>query len=481
MTVKAKHLHPLALVIFLVEEVKTWWVLLLLGVANQLWWWLVAAVCVGVFFIVSRYATLTYTISADEIMIKQGLFNKQQLHLTYPKIQTFQTKQWFFMKPFQLVSLKIETSAHVDNQEDASLPIISLKEVHELEQLKQNARSEINDQPMSPTNAVHRDDEVKQQYQIKWRDLNLYAVTSFSMVPILLGISVVYNRLDDILPKHYLTQLVSRFSQQTETVIIFDIVFVILLAVVISYLLIIQRYYHFKIVQHGTQLTTNKGFFQTSRVTVRLNRIQSVVYIQSWLRQLLHLTTVQALVAANASDDEKSGGVVIMPVVQSKDVQQQMHAFIDWLPIQDVTGKSRWRANARGRWALIRNRLLIAALICVPICVFLRPFGLLSLIVLPVAWSLGIYTGKKTEIGVTGEKILVAQVGRLFGKKRYYMPRKNIQSMQLSQSILMRQTGLVHLVIRLRSGNTELSIKIRYLPEQDAKAVYAWYRQAYLQ
>jgi putative membrane protein len=264
-------------------------------------------------------------------------------------------------------------------------------------------------------------------------------------------------------------------------VIIFDIVFVILLAVVISYLLIIQRYYHFKIVQHGTQLTTNKGFFQTSRVTVRLNRIQSVVYIQSWLRQLLHLTTVQALVAANASDDEKSGGVVIMPVVQSKDVQQQMHAFIDWLPIQDVTGKSRWRANARGRWALIRNRLLIAALICVPICVFLRPFGLLSLIVLPVAWSLGIYTGKKTEIGVTGEKILVAQVGRLFGKKRYYMPKKNIQSMQLSQSILMRQTGLVHLVIRLRSGNTELSIKIRYLPEQDAKAVYAWYRQAYLQ
>ncbi|PEG76650.1 hypothetical protein CP370_09345, partial [Lactobacillus sp. UMNPBX19] len=119
MTVKAKHLHPLALVIFLVEEVKTWWVLLLLGVANQLWWWLVAAVCVGVFFIVSRYATLTYTISADEIMIKQGLFNKQQLHLTYPKIQTFQTKQWFFMKPFQLVSLKIETSAHVDNQADA--------------------------------------------------------------------------------------------------------------------------------------------------------------------------------------------------------------------------------------------------------------------------------------------------------------------------------------------------------------------------
>lgn len=49
MTVKAKHLRPLALVIFLVEEVKTWWVLLLLGVANQLWWWLVAAVCVGVF------------------------------------------------------------------------------------------------------------------------------------------------------------------------------------------------------------------------------------------------------------------------------------------------------------------------------------------------------------------------------------------------------------------------------------------------
>src|SRR5699024_3057840 len=247
--------------------------------------------------------------------------------------------------------------------------------------------------------------------------------------------------------------------------------------IVAAYMLIIQRYYHFTIVHQGSQLTTRKGFFQTSRVTVRLNRIQSVVYVQSWLRRLLHLTTVQALVAANASDDEDSGDVVIMPVVQTKYVRHQTRRFINWLPSKEVVPTSWRQANARGRWALIRNRLLVAAIVVIPTCILWRPYGLLSLILLLVAWGLGAYVGKTNGLGVTESHILVAQVGRLFGKKRYYMPKKNIQSMRISQSIFMRQTGLVHLEIRLRSGNSELLVENRYLPKRDAQTIYNWYRQ----
>ena len=479
MTVKAKHLHPLALIVFLVEEVKTWWLLLLLGAINGLWWVLLAAICLGLALIVGRYATMTYAITTNEIVIKSGIFNKKQHHLTYPKIQTFQTKQWFFMKPLHLVSLKIETSAHVDNQADASLPVITVKEVRELERLKQNSYSEINEPAeATSTNAEPQHSETKQaQYQIKWRDLNLYALTSFSVVPILVGVLAIYSNLDDVLPDHYINQMFSRFSQQTASVIIFDVVCLILLAIVAAYLLIIQRYYHFTIVHQGSQLTTKKGFFQTSRVTVRLNRIQSVVYVQSWLRRLLHLTTVQALVAANASDDEDSGDVVIMPVVQTKDVQHQTRRFINWLPSQDVVPASWRQTNAHGRWALIRNRLLVTAIVVIPTCIYWRPYGLLSLILLPVAWGLGAYVGKTNGLGVTENHILVAQVGRLFGQKRYYMPKKNIQSMRISQSIFMRRTGLVHLEIRLRSGNSELLVENRYLPKRDAQTIYNWYRQ----
>src|SRR5699024_2253203 len=128
--------------------------------------------------------------------------------------------------------------------------------VRELEQLKQNSYSEMNKPAESTaTTAAPQHSETKQaQYQIKWRDLNLYALTSFSVVPILIGVLAIYSNLDDVLPDHYINQIFSRFSQQTAMVIIFDVVCLILVAIVAAYLLIIQRYYHFTIVHQGSQL-----------------------------------------------------------------------------------------------------------------------------------------------------------------------------------------------------------------------------------
>ena len=76
------------------------------------------------------------------------------------------------------------------------------------------------------------------------------------------------------------------------------------------------------------------------------------------------------LFRSNASDNEESGDVVIMPVVQTKDVRYQTHRFINWLPSKEVVPTSWRQANARGRWALIRNRLLVTAIVVIPTCIF---------------------------------------------------------------------------------------------------------------
>lgn len=481
MTAKPKHLHPAAIVVFLTQALKEWWILLILGIANRLWWWLLLAVCLELIIEVIRYATFTYTFDEHELVIKRGLINKQQSHLTYPKIQTFQTKQWFFMKPLGLVSLKIETSAQTNNRAEANLPVISIAEVDQLEKLKQIAASHAvtTEKPVDNDETASQGQEKnkKQRYQIKWHDLNLYALTSFSIVPILLGLSVVYNRLEEMLPDGFMDKIFESFGQRTNQVIFLDILVLLLLAILASYFFIVQRYYHFEITTQGEQLTTQKGLFQTDRVTVRLNRIQSIVFVQSWLRQLLHLTTVQALVAANASDNEKSGDVVVIPVVQNKASYDIAQRFVKWLSLGHGKPTEWLQASRRGKWALIRNVGLPALVISIIICILWWPYGLGSLVLLSLAWSLGSYAGRTTGVGILQQDMLRIQIGHFFGKKTYYLPKKNIQSCQIKQSIFMRRTTLAHLMIRVRNGDVETVLEVRYLPLRDAHKIYSWFAQ----
>ena len=479
MTAKPKHLHPAAMIVFVIQAVKNWWLLLILGIANQLWWWLLAGVCLELVFEVIRYVTFTYTIAEHELVIKRGFINKQQSHLTYPKIQTLQTKQWFFMKPLGLVSLKIETSAQTSSSAEANLPVISMTEVAQLEKLKQNAASNVIISEKTVDNdeidLQKQGENIKQRYQIKWRDLNLYALTSFSIVPILLGLSVIYNRLEDILPDDFMDKIVKSFGQQTTQVIFWDIMVLLLLSVLASYFFIVQRYYHFEITTHDEQLTTQKGFFQTDKVTVRLNRIQSVVFVQSWLRQLLHLTTVQALVAANASDNEKSGDVTVIPVAETKAVYGIIQQFVTWLSLESVASTEWLQTSQRGKWAMIRNVGLPALMVSAIICILWWPYGMISLLLLPLAWSLGSYVSHTNGVGILNQDMLLVQIGHFFGKKTYYVPKKNIQSCQIKQSIFMRHTALAHLTIRVRNGDSETLLAVRYLPLQDTHKIYKWF------
>lgn len=478
MKAKPKHLHPAAIIVFLTQVVKDWWILLVLAIANRLWWWLLLAACIVLVIEILHYVTFTYAIDEHEIVIKRGLINKKQTHLTYPKIQTFQTKQWFFMKPLGLVNLKVASSAQADKQAEVNLPVISMREVKQLEKLKQNATSNENSsEKILDIDKVEQHEQIGQRYQIKWRDLNLYALTSFSIVPILLGLGFIYNRLDDMLPDGVMDGMIKNFSQQTEQVIFWDIIILIVLAAFASYCFIVQRYYHFKTTTYDEQLTMQKGFFQTDKVTVRLNRIQSVVFEQSWLRHLLHLTTIQALVAANASDNEQSGNVVVIPVVQNKASHKIAHRFVKWLSVENVKPTEWLQASRRGKWAIIRNTGLPALVISIGICIFWWPYGVGSFILLPLAWSLGSYAGRTTGVGILHQDMLRIQIGHFFGKKTYYLPKKNIQSCQIKQSIFMQRTTLAHLIINVRNGNVETSLKIRYLPRQDAHKIYSWFAE----
>nr|WP_243686241.1 hypothetical protein [Lentilactobacillus rapi] len=94
--------------------------------------------------------------------------------------------------------------------------------------------------------------------------------------------------------------------------------------------------------------------------------MQALRIKQNVIRQWCKISTVQALAASSAGDDEKSNDLMILPVVNSQTVFKTLQPFIDWTPTQAVPLN---RLKKTPYWYFIRNAMLFAA-IPIVICLY---------------------------------------------------------------------------------------------------------------
>ncbi|KRM75201.1 PH domain-containing protein [Secundilactobacillus collinoides] len=473
MTLKPQHLHPLALIQFSTRTIRDTFLYVVLAVIfckNQLQpasWIIIVCALIGLAIVVAilRYWRFTYQITPTDISINKGLIFRKQLQIPYSRIQTLQVKQWFYLKPFHLTAVSIETSGHDGDDADASLPVVSQQIVDELRRLKR-ASGQL-EQPKQPKIIKNADPT----YAINWADLNTYALTSMGLVPILLGIWALYNKLDDLVPEHFKSQTINSLVHLGTLMLVGVLLVGLLLSLVLSYLSIIQRYYHFKLTLRGHELVTEKGFFQRNTITAAQNRIQAVVLRQTILRQLFHLISVQVLLASTATTDEDNDSLVILPVISETNAAVVRH----YLPNLPENMPRYNRITRGGKWRLIRNAMLEALVLVVPICWFFRPWGLLSLLLFPLAWLFGWYAGRNAGV-VWDSRLLFLQIGKHLHRETYVVEQSKIQSVTLKETFWMKSAGFMHVVVNIRQGNGNAAVEVRYLPTAVGQQLYDWYR-----
>jgi putative membrane protein len=221
-------------------------------------------------------------------------------------------------------------------------------------------------------------------------------------------------------------------------------------------------------------LVTEKGFFQRNTISANESRVQTVIVSQTILRQLLKLESIQLVLASSASEKEDGKNLVLMPVLNQRRYAE-IHRFINWVPQERPVME---RISFSGRWRLIRNALLVALVPAVPIIWFLRPWGWLALLLVPLAILLGLYAGHNVGLSVLSDQLVALQTGHWFERETYLVPKRRIQSVVLVQTVWMKQAGLAHLRLNVRHGDSNQEIEVRFVSDQAAQRVYDWYRQA---
>lgn len=493
-----KRLPLLALPLMLFQELKTWYFLFLLigvnGLRSQALWLIVLEVVAAIGFILAfaliRYWRFSYALEAQAVTINSGLFVKKVRHIPYANIQTLRRQQWFFLQPFNLESLSIETSGHDGKNGEGTLFAVPLSVGQEIEARRHQVAA--GSPAAEPTPAAESAPVAEtapqpatsiQRYRINDHDLLLYALTSLGFLPIIAVVGGIWNKVDDLIPHTWRDRAAENLAHLAVLAMVGLVILILLLAIFISFLNLLQRYYHFTLEHDASTLTATRGFFKRNTVSVRLPRIQAVRLQQSIIRQLFHLTTVQALTASNAADDENDNDLVLMPVVRTPQAYPTMQPFIDWLPDHAPTLTPVPRSSY---FYYLRNIVLGNLVIVVPIVAAVAkwlPHWLGLALVIAVLWLgllllQGRYAARNAGVAIIDSRRIVIQRGSLWTRTQYVILRENVQSLVVASSYWMVPKHRAHLRLNVRRGDGNKELEVRYLDVATAQAVQAWYQPA---
>lgn len=480
---KSKRTHPLGLLLHIAHSIKDYWYLLILLISlyNQPVWFILGWVLViGAILVwpIVRWATLSYRVTPEAVEINSGVFVRHHEHIPYARIQTVQRKQWFFLAPFKLEEVTIETASHDDNKPEARLAAVPTSLAGEIDRYRQGAPMPTEVAPATgeePTDTPAAEEpastgQATAHYRINNRTLFKFAVTSTGFIPLLLILLALYNKI----PRSWTDTLINDATHLALIILVAGALVVVLIAWIGAFLWTYLRYYHFDVTLQGDQLKTAKGFFQRNTITAPLRRIQAIRIKQNIFRQWLHIQTVQVLLASKAASDDDDDDLVILPAVPQAQLYDVAPNFLGWLP-DHTPDLGALNVADRRKWYLVRNALLVA-IIPVAIATWLWPhWWWLFALVLVLAYFQGLFAARQTGGQLLTPTMLALQTGHVWTKETYYVPTDMIQSMRLERSVWMRRKQLMHLIVNVRHGNKNQSIELRYLQAKQAQRIYDWY------
>ncbi|NLR08496.1 MULTISPECIES: PH domain-containing protein [Lactobacillaceae] len=486
---KPKRTHPLGLLLHIAHSIKDYWYLLILLISlykQPVWFalgWVLVIIAILVWPII-RWATLSYRVTPQAVEINSGVFVRHHEHIPYARIQTVQRKQWFFLAPFKLEEVSIETASHDDNKPEARLAAVPTTLADQIDHYRQGTpatetattetvraapnpdATETTASPEQPAVEI----PAAAHYRINNRTLFKFAVTSTGFIPLLLILLALYNKI----PRSWTDTLISDATHLALIILVAGALVVILIAWVGAFLWTYLRYYHFDVTLQGDQLKTAKGFFQRNTITAPLRRIQAIRIKQNVFRQWLHIQTVQVLLASKAASEDDDDDLVILPAVPQAQLYDVAPDFLGWLP-DHTPDLGDLNVADRRKWYLVRNALLVA-LVPVAIATWFWPhLWWLFALVLVLAYFQGLFAARQTGGHLMTPTMLALQTGHVWTKETYYLPAEMIQSMRLEQSVWMKRKQLMHLIVNVRHGNKNQSIELRYLRAEQAQRIYDWY------
>lgn len=471
-----RRLHPWSWLFVLIEQLKSFalpLLVLLFGGRNNSWelWGLAGA---GVLVLVSlgQYFTYRFRVDADGIVIRSGLLQKSLRNIPFTRIHNVAVHQTVLHRMFGVAEVKLESAGGVTSE--GQMRVLSLADAHALEELvrshgkahlaTEGSEGAASGEPVLllalPTSEVIR----------------LGLISNRGMIAVAAAFGVVAQTSGEMVSKAISGSAKSLvgLSQDMHLGIVSTILggaaLLVLLVVAIrllSVVLALLQFHGFTLTQDGRRLSSQRGLLTRIRANMPRQRIQAWSLRESlthrWFGRQGLMVDSASIQAANDQRSLRDLAPVATPAAINALIRHLLPGRT-W-PMQD------WRPLHPRAW---RRQFAIPALLSLVLAAGATwtqgPWGLVALALLPLflvrakVWAR--HAGYSEESG-----LIAVREGWLDKRWRFAEVRK-LQSLTLSQSPFDRRHGMASVHMDTAGASPfEPPLRIRYLPEQEARAL----------
>ena len=411
------------------------------------------------------YWFFRFQISADSILIRQGVFKKKQLDIKFDRIQGINTKQNPIYRWLGLVTISFDTAGSAGNE--GNLPAVtrgfadSLRERIGKPRAVERAADDGNEADAGAL--VH----------LGWRDMIRIGLADRRALIVFAFIGPLMERIDENIDRYIsdFVQVAAANGIEFDTasgisIGITILIGVILLFIIVSIAAAFLRYHNFQLFLDGRTLRSHAGLLTAHEHSMELGKIQTLRLEQGVVQRLLGHYRFTARQAVSGGKD-RSKKVFVVPVVTSELADSLRKRFLapeSGRLSQDPTGTGFESISPY----YMRSKILFTGVLPALLAVFalsipLGPAALFFLLWLPVVAALSYRNWQRAGFMHDDQEII--RRSGLLGYRTVGLLFRKVQRVTVTQSRYQRRKGLASLRIYMASG----SVRVPYIEHGKAQ------------
>ncbi len=405
----------------------------------------------------------TYRVEGNELRIEYGIFVRKKRYIPLERIQSIDFSRGILQRMFGLVKVQVETAGG-GAQAEAVLTAVKMEEA---EELKIALKPQPLDMPEGEEESAEEQTEVT--YRLTTSDLLIAASTSGGIGVILSALAALASQFDELIPE-------DMFVEAFEWVVglgVLVIVGAVLVGAVIAWLLSIAgtiiRYGNFTVTRKGDDIIISRGLIEKRQVTIPVRRIQAVRMSESVLRQPFGFATLFIESAGGASSKEEDFSTTLYPILRRRDTEAFLEKMLPEYSLSSIYTGPPARALRRYLFRAAVPAVIPAA----AAAVWLYPWGMIGLLLIPAAGFIGYLRWKDAGWHIDSGFLFLRY--RQFGRTTVALPKKRVQSLQVSQHLFQRRQGLASISSAVVSSFAGKDFTVKDLREEDVLDMFEWY------
>jgi putative membrane protein len=475
-----QRLHPWSWLFVLLQQLRQFIVpllaLLVFGGGDRDALWPLVGVAALALASIWQYFTYRYRITGDSLVIRSGLFERSLRQIPFTRIHNVALHQSLLHRVFGVAEVRLETAG--GKKPEAQMRVLGLGDALALERLFRHRG-----QAAGAMEAMEDATPATVLLSLPTAEVVRLGLASNRGMIVM---AAAFGASWQVFPDRMAANFFERFARElfgyashlqlgwiaTATAAVALLGLALLLLRLLSVVLALVQYHAFQLSEDGRRLTVERGLLTKLRTSVARRRIQAWTLHEGMVHRLLGRHSLHIDTAVAERQGEAGGRSLreLAPIA----TPDACDALVRHLLPQAQWPRERWTAlPAAAWWRLFLPTAMLVALATLILCgYFGNGWGSLLLLWLP--WSAYAARQHAARAGYSVDGDMIAVRGGWWSRHWRFAELEKLQALSLRQSPLDRRFGMATLLLDTAgAGAMTPPLQVRYLPEGEARALYA--------